>query len=146
MSLTDGSMKASKGKVFSLLLTGIFLFSFGLVSASPAYDSIDVTPSIFLILFVGSLVFVLIGVLARSPLFSIAGMIGILITGFLMLQGHILLPNGATEVVAGNVTTITPVYENWDYGNNELFGFFIILVSAGLLWTLPFEFAGDGDG
>ena len=126
-----------------LLLPGVFFVFLSFVSAAPEYSPVDVTPTIFIILSVGSVLFVFAGILARSPLFSLVGMIGILICGFLMLQGHILVPDGHVEVVNGNTTTVTPVYDNWDGGNNELFGFFIILVAAGLLWTFPFEFAGD---
>lgn len=138
------SMKANSmnTKFLFLLLLG-FLFSFPFASAAPAYSSVDIQFSKFLVLGIGSLVMLLLGILARSPLLSILGAVGLLISGFLMLQGHVMFPVGHVENVSGSVTTLTTTYDHWDDGNNELFGFFIVVACAGLLWTLASEYSGD---
>ena len=123
--------------LFSFLALSLFSIPFS--SAATPISNAPIDFPVFLVLAGISLFFILIGIGARIPFFTIIGFFTLFIIGFVIQAGNLYLPAGLNETVNGNITTTVKIYEPWNTGNYHLIGWFTMI--AGLMASFFSVFA-----
>lgn len=122
------------------------LFSFVFVSAAPL-SAAPLKMPVYLVIGAIMVFLIVVGMSARVPFLTIVGFLAMIILGWTMQSGGLLVKVGVNETVMNSTTTAVDVYEPFDYGNYHVLGLFLTFI--GIMGTIFASFAtigGSSDG